>query len=246
MLRPPGWPCGHTLKIGDLSLQLSADSSIPCWCRHLRMLLRFYEFQTSSLSPGISLRRFWRKRLLGSSPVCWGFMWFPGYETLNELEWVLKSACMRCSPRHVTPPVPVIQNSWNCSYIRNSHSCMDHCRWSAIISPSSWIKTSTYVPKHLNCFHNAWMPSILVPDKQQKSGKLKPRKWNVKSYAHLDGVHDDLETLNCKTWSFPKTVSVQVPETHTNLFNTQRSCGTDHYGRAKYIINHSFKTYWEG
>lgn len=176
----------------------------------------------SSLSLGISLRRYCSKWWLGSSPLCWGFMWFPGYETLNNLEWVLKSACMWCSPRHVTPALPVIRNSWNCSYIRNSHSCINHCRWSALISPSSWIQTSPYVPKHLICSHNAWMPSILFPDKQQKSRKLKTWKWTMKSSAHLDGVHDDLETLNRKTWSFPKTVRVQVPEVHTELLSTHK------------------------
>lgn len=44
----------------------------------------------------------------------------------------------------------------------------------------------------------------------------------MKSYAHLDGVHDDLETLNCKPWSFPKTVSVQVPEIHTEILSTHK------------------------
>lgn len=44
----------------------------------------------------------------------------------------------------------------------------------------------------------------------------------MKRCAHLDGVHDDLETLNRKTWSFPKTVSVQVPEIHTEIFPTHK------------------------
>lgn len=38
----------------------------------------------------------------------------------------------------------------------------------------------------------------------------------VSVLTNLDGVHDDLKTLNSKTSSFPKTVTVQVPE------NTQR------------------------
>lgn len=164
-----------------------------------------------------------QQMMAGFQPTVLRFHVIPRlWDSWMSLEWVLKSACMWCSPRHVTPALPVIRNSWNCSYIRNSHSCINHCRWSALISPSSWIQTSPYVPKHLICSHNAWMPSILFPDKQQKSRKLKTWKWTMKSSAHLDGVHDDLETLNRKTWSFPKTVRVQVPEVHTELLSTHK------------------------
>lgn len=62
----------------------------------------------------------------------------------------------------------------------------------------------------------------------------------MKSYAHLDGVHDDLETLNCKAWSFPKTVSVQVPERHTEILSTHK-VAVESITMEEQIMNHSFK-----
>lgn len=38
--------------------------------------------------------------------------------------------------------------------------------------------------------------------------------------THLDGVHDDLKTLNSKAPPLPETVTVQVPEAHTGTPDT--------------------------
>lgn len=183
MLRPLSWPGGHRLKIWDLSLQLSADSSIPCWCR-VYTSVSVYTADTYGCN--------------------WGSMTTAGILPHLEYHWEDSAGNDRWVPAHCVEvacdsqvmrlwiiwneswKVPACDahpgmSRWLCQssefidfYIRNSHWCIDHCRWSALIPP-------TYVPKHLNCFHNAWMLSILVPDSNRSRGNLNQRNetWNV-------------------------------------------------------------------